>query len=194
MIVEPLGDGALRFALPENTDARAVFDALRAIPNVIDVVVAERHAAIVFDDPPDVDAAIAAIENARPSVVSPRLHVIRVHYDGADLHEVAERARLDVDRVIELHSSREYIVRVVGFMPGFAYMGALAPELVLPRRASPRTRVPALSVAIAGDRTGVYPFASPGGWHLLGTSETHPFDPKSGALFALGDRVRFEAT
>jgi len=194
MNVEPLGDGALRFALPEGADARAIFDALRAIPNVVDVVVTERHAAIVFDDEPDVDAARDAIARARASSYAPRLHVVRVRYDGADLAEIAERTRSSVARVVELHTSREYVVRVVGFMPGFAYMGDLAPELVLPRRASPRTRVPALSVAIAGARTGIYPFASPGGWHLLGTSEARPFDPDRGALFAIGDRVRFEAT
>jgi len=79
-------------------------------------------------------------------------------------------------------------------LPGFAYLRALDPRLVLPRRATPRPRVPALSVAIAGPYTGLYPFASPGGWHLLGTAVGFaPFDAHTGAAMSLGDRVRFVA-
>jgi UPF0271 protein len=81
----------------------------------------------------------------------------------------------------------------VGFVPGFAYLGDLDPHIAIPRRSTPRARVPAGSVAIAGHRTGIYPFETPGGWHLLGTAvDFRAFDPEHGATFRIGDRVRFE--
>jgi KipI family sensor histidine kinase inhibitor len=84
-------------------------------------------------------------------------------------------------------------VFVIGFVPGFAYLGPLDPRIVLPRRESPRKRVPAGSVAIAEAQTGVYPSATPGGWHLIGTTEIKMFDVsrESPSLLAVGDRVRF---
>ena len=92
------------------------------------------------------------------------------------------------------HSGREYTVYLLGFAPGFAYLGDLDPALVLPRRPAPRTRVPAGSVAIAGSQTGVYPLTTPGGWHLIGSTTTRMFDParEPAALLRAGDRVRFE--
>jgi biotin-dependent carboxylase-like uncharacterized protein len=115
-------------------------------------------------------------------------------YDGDDLDEVARASGLSRDEVIARHMAREYAVEVVGFLPGFAYLGELDPALVLPRRASPRTRVPAGSVAIAGRYTGIYPAASPGGWHLLGRARgVRLFDPEATppSLFAPGDVVTF---
>jgi len=107
---------------------------------------------------------------------------------------VASASGLSPAEVVAIHSGTAYEVTVVGFLPGFAYLRALDPRLVLPRRATPRPRVPALSVAIAGPYTGVYPFASPGGWHLLGTALGFtPFDARTGAAMSLGDRVRFVA-
>jgi UPF0271 protein len=106
---------------------------------------------------------------------------------------VAAHAGLAPAEVGPLHSAREYTVLVVGFLPGFAYLGEVEPRLAAPRLPAPRARVPANSVAIAGTRTGIYPFASPGGWNLIGTAlELRPFEPATGALFAVGDRVRFE--
>jgi KipI family sensor histidine kinase inhibitor len=94
--------------------------------------------------------------------------------------------------VVAAHSAPTYVVVTLGFQPGFAYLRGIDPRLVLPRRATPRPRVPALSVAIAGPYAGVYPFESPGGWHLLGTAiDFVPFDPEHGAALAVGDRVRF---
>src|SRR5690606_28286331 len=92
------------------------------------------------------------------------------------------------------HSERSYDAFAVGFVPGFAYLGVLDDAPVLPRRAQPRTRVPAGSVAIAGSQTAVYPFATPGGWHLLGLTTAVLFDAsrERPALIAVGDRVRFE--
>ena len=95
--------------------------------------------------------------------------------------------------VIDIHSSAEYRVLVVGFVPGFAYLGALDERLALPRRESPRKRVPPGSVAIAERQTGIYPSATPGGWHIIGTTDEVLFDPRKAkpALFEVGDTVRF---
>jgi inhibitor of KinA len=112
---------------------------------------------------------------------------------GPDLADVARAAGCDEAEVIRLHASREYRVFVVGFVPGFAYMGPVDPRLALPRRSSPRTRVPAGSVAIAAGQTGIYPMETPGGWHLIGRTPIRPFDESrpEPALFHPGDRVSF---
>lgn len=113
---------------------------------------------------------------------------------GPDLGEVAAELRCSEDEVIALHTSRDYRVFVVGFVPGFAYMGALAPRLAsVGRRATPRTRVPAGSVAIAAGQTGIYPMETPGGWRILGRTPVRPFDPlrTPPVLFSPGDHVRF---
>lgn len=120
---------------------------------------------------------------------------IDVAYDGADLASVAEQSGLPVDEVIAQHAGAEYRVALCGFAPGFAYLAGLPPVLQLPRRAEPRTRVPAGSVAIAGAWSGMYPRASPGGWHLLGTTAAPLWDTKRNppALLTPGDHVRFRA-
>ena len=114
---------------------------------------------------------------------------------GPDLPDVARVCGCTEEDVVHLHSAVEYRVYVVGFVPGFAYMGVVDDRLALPRRASPRTRVPAGSVAIAAGQTGIYPIETPGGWHLLGRTPIRPFDParRQPALFRPGDRVRFRA-
>ena len=119
---------------------------------------------------------------------------IPVRYDGEDLAEVAARTGLTHDRIVQLHTSREYHVYVIGFVPGFAYLGELDDALVLPRRATPRKRVPAGSVAIAEAQTGIYPFSTPGGWHLIGTTSTRMFDQSAAepALLSVGDTVIFD--
>jgi inhibitor of KinA len=119
---------------------------------------------------------------------------IPVRYDGEDLTDVASQTGLASDRVVQLHSSREYHVYVIGFVPGFAYLGELDDALVLPRRAVPRKRVPAGSVAIAEAQTAVYPFSTPGGWHLIGTTSLAMFDTSADepALLHVGDTVIFE--
>ncbi len=121
-------------------------------------------------------------------------HLIPTRYDGADLDSVAQQTGLSREEVIRRHAEREYQVLCMGFAPGFAYLGELDPALVLPRRSSPRTRVPPGSVAIAGAQTAVYPFATPGGWHLIGSTLRAMFDAARTppALLAPGDRVRFE--
>ena len=118
---------------------------------------------------------------------------IKVRYDGPDLEVVARAAGLTQDEVVDLHQSAEYRVAFVGFQPGFAYVAGLPDALHVPRRASPRAKIPAGSVAIAEEWTGVYPAESPGGWHLIGTTEQTLFDPERDppALLGPGDRVRF---
>ncbi len=193
--LEPFGDAALRVNLPDGVDRRALLEALRALPRVVDAVVTEAHGMITFDPsappPTGVQDAIA-FASALSVAPEPRRHAVLVRYDGPDLEEVAGLTRLTRSEVIARHVAREYVVSVVGFLPGFAYLRGLDPRLVIARRASPRPRVPALSVAVAGPYTGVYPFASPGGWHLLGTAlGFSPFDALSGAAMAIGDRVVF---
>jgi inhibitor of KinA len=114
---------------------------------------------------------------------------------GPDLPAVAEQAGCSEEDVIRLHTSQDYRVFVVGFVPGFAYMGPVNPRLALPRRSTPRTRVPAGSVAIAAGQTGIYPIETPGGWHLLGRTTVRPFDEHRAepALFRPGDRVTFRS-
>jgi KipI family sensor histidine kinase inhibitor len=189
---EALGDGAWRWPRPPDVDARALLETLRRHPGVLDVVLTEAHVAVYFDP----TAPPVRPWEARPAPVeagAPRRHRIRVRYDGEDLAFVARAAGLAEEEVARLHSGATYTVAMLGFLPGFAYLRGLPAALVVPRRAQPRPRVPAGAVAIAAQYTGIYPFASPGGWHLLGTSlDFSPFSAERGALWALGDEVRFE--
>jgi KipI family sensor histidine kinase inhibitor len=123
-----------------------------------------------------------------------RAHVLPARYDGEDLDAVAAAVDLTVAEVVELHASVTYRVAMLGFLPGFPYLSGLPPALHLPRRPSPRVRVPAGSLAVAGAMTCVYPTASPGGWHLLGAVDVTLFDAGQDppALLAPGDLVRFE--
>jgi KipI family sensor histidine kinase inhibitor len=126
----------------------------------------------------------------------PRRVEIPVCYSGEfgpDLAEVCKLLGMTEAQAIELHSSIEYLVYFLGFVPGFAYLGELAKELTTPRLAAPRKRVPAGSVGIAGNQTGVYPFATPGGWRLIGRTPLKIFRAESDglSLLSIGDRVRF---
>ncbi|MFL5358951.1 LamB/YcsF family protein [Archangium sp.] len=193
---EPLGDGALRLVLPERLERRGVFESLKDWPGVVDVVVGEAHACVYFDPaaPPEDPRRLLGRLVVAPVPVEERpLVTVRVRYDGPDLEAVAERVGLSVDDVVLLHASREYTVRTVGFLPGFAYLGEVDARIAVPRLPTPRPRVAALSVGLAGRRTAIYPLASPGGWNLIATAvDFTAFRPESGALLGLGDRVRFE--
>jgi inhibitor of KinA len=111
-----------------------------------------------------------------------------------DLAEVAQRTGLSTAEVVRLHSGTRYHVYMIGFVPGYPYMGDLPTVLSLPRRADPRIRVPAGSIAIATTMTAIYPLESPGGWHLIGATPIRLFDLRwaSPALFSPGDAVQFE--
>jgi inhibitor of KinA len=126
----------------------------------------------------------------------PRLVEIPVCYGeefGPDLAEVCAIHGLTPAQAIELHASAEYLVYFLGFVPGFAYLGELPEALATPRLAVPRRRVPAGSVGVAGNQTGVYPFSTPGGWRLIGRTPVAMFrDEREGlSLLSIGDRVRF---
>jgi len=126
----------------------------------------------------------------------PRLVEIPVCYGGEygpDLADVCATHGITPAQAVELHSSATYLVYFLGFVPGFAYLGGLPQALVTPRLATPRRRVPAGSVGIAGYQTGVHPFATPGGWRLLGRTPVAMFqaDRKGLSVLSIGDRVRF---
>ena len=206
MAIHPLGDTALlaelgsRLDTALNTRAIAIAAALQKRRDVRRALAAHGTVTVQFD--PDqvthenLATAIRRLAQRRPPIEEPgRLHRIPVVYDGPDLQAVAESAGITAARVAELHQRPIYRVFLVGFVPGWAYMGPLADELVLPRRAVPRTEVPAGSVAIAGEETGIYPLPSPGGWHLIGRTSVRLFIPDSDppSLFRIGDRVKFFA-
>jgi UPF0271 protein len=184
----PLGDGAHRAPLPDGADPAAVLAALRAWPGVRDAVVTDAFAAI-YGEVASLPPLAAGGER-----VAGRAHEVMVRYDGADLAELAARAGLSVAEVVRRHAATAYRVLFLGFLPGFGYLGDVDPPLRAPRRASPRARVPAGAVGIAGKYTAIYPHASPGGWNLVGTAVG--FSPWEGerATLSPGDTVTFVAT
>jgi inhibitor of KinA len=207
--VTAAGDAALVVALPPRLDVEtssrviAMADAARRrLGALLRDLVVGYHTLTVYFDPLSVDSAwlegelttIAGDPTTLPEVSGATIEV-PVCYGGdlgPDLGSVAALAGCTEAEVVELHCSREYRVFMVGFVPGFAYMGPVEPRLSLPRRANPRTRVPAGSVALAAGQTGIYPMETPGGWHLIGRTPVKPFDEHRAepVLFRPGDRVR----
>lgn len=210
MRAHPLGDSAVTITFGAERSAEllerihATAQSLEAarIPHVEDVVPAYLALTVFYDSLHASYAEMAAqllgaCERATQrsgEASSPRAHLIPVRYDGLDLDAVAAATGLSVSEVIERHSGREYRVDLLGFVPGFAYLSEIDPTLQLPRRPEPRPRVPAGSVGIAAAQTAVYPLDTPGGWHLIGRTETVMFDParEPAALLRAGDTVRFE--
>lgn len=124
----------------------------------------------------------------------PKIVEIPVHYggeDGPDLSFVAEHACLSEQEVVRIHSGKAYRIYMIGFLPGFPYLGGLDERLFTPRLSSPRTRIPAGSVGIGGQQTGIYPMDSPGGWQLIGRTKITLFDPSKPPLYQAGDLIRF---
>jgi inhibitor of KinA len=171
------------------------------LPGVTEVVATFRSLSVNYDSLVttgcDLERAIAAFvkEPGSSSHVS-RLWDIPVCYDpqfAPDIEDVAKSVGLTTAEVAALHTSTQYHVYMIGFVPGYPYMGDLPAKLQLPRRSDPRTRVPPGSLAIAFGMTAVYPYESPGGWHLIGRSPVRFFDPESakGALLGPGDVVKF---
>ena len=112
---------------------------------------------------------------------------------GEDLDDVAAHTGLSAEEVVRLHSSRDYLIYMLGFLPGFAYLGGMEPKLATPRLKAPRTKIPTGSVAIGGEQTGIYPMSSPGGWRLIGTTPVKAYDPmrEEPILYRAGDYIRF---
>lgn len=201
-----LGDSALlaelgtRLDTALNTRAIALAAALKKRRDVRQAIAGYASVTVHFDpDQTTYDAltnAIKRLASKRPPMAEPgRLHRIPVSYDGPDMEPVAAQLHLTPAEIVELHTRPIYHVFLVGFVPGWAYLGPLPEELELPRRHVPRTQVPAGSVAIAGRQTGIYPLPSPGGWHLIGRTPVKLFLPDSDppCLFRAGDRVKFFA-
>lgn len=126
--------------------------------------------------------------------VSDRKIEIGVDYSGEDLEEVARYCGLSVKETVDIHSGTDYVVAMIGFRPGFPYLLGLDPRLAMPRRSTPRLRVPKGSVAIGGQQTGIYPGESPGGWNIIGYTAEELFDVNRTPpnLLQVGDTVRFK--
>jgi KipI family sensor histidine kinase inhibitor len=170
-------------------------------PGVTDIVPGARTVLVNLTEPAGqapVRARLAQIIPADPAAAPEAARVdvvIDVVYDGSDLTEVAELLRMDVDEVVEAHTGTPWRVGFGGFAPGFAYLVSGDPRLAVPRRREPRTRVPAGSVALAGEFSGIYPRDSPGGWQLIGRTDAPlwDLDRAQPALLIPGMRVRFRA-
>jgi inhibitor of KinA len=183
-----------------------VIGALRALdaarePWVVDLVPGYASLMVIYDavlaEPVHVQRWLERVlPGALPQAPSHRVVEVPVWYHpsvGLDLEPLAHEKGLTVEELIRLHTAPEYLVYMLGFRPGFPFLGGLDPRLFSPRLATPRTAVPAGSVGIGGQQTGIYPQRSPGGWRLLGRTPLKLFSPEADPPFALsvGDRLRF---
>ncbi len=204
----PEGDRGLLVEYPPelspevNALVRGADAMLSGLPGVVETVPTFRSVLVIYDPAATTLTALAGradacVRAARPAPADAgSLLEVPVVYGGQvgpDLDAVAAACGLTPDDVITLHSEPVYLVYMLGFSPGWPYLGVLPPALRLPRRSTPRTRVPAGSVAIADALTGIYPQATPGGWHLIGRTVLRLFDParSPACLLRPGDRVRF---
>ncbi|MGW6129575.1 5-oxoprolinase subunit B family protein [Cellulomonas sp. NPDC055163] len=206
MRVLPYGERAFLLDVAGLDEVRVLDAALRADPppGTEDLVPAARTVLVRFaagTSAGDVEEHVRAAwrravqggGSTRDAPPSEGVVHLGVHYDGPDLDEVAGLTGLTRAEVVARHTGRDHVVAFGGFMPGFAYLTGVDPALHVPRRSSPRERVPPGSVALAGEYTAVYPAATPGGWRLLGRSDAVLFDPGRAqpALLLPGTRVRF---
>jgi KipI family sensor histidine kinase inhibitor len=195
----PVSLTVLIVELKDLDETLALFASLEAEPvdGIVDIVPAARTLMIRFKSEMLAAETIAAEISKRDLSAkippSDMLVEIPVTYDGEDLRDVAELTGLSVDEVIGRHTASEFTVAFCGFAPGFGYLVGGDPALQVPRRQSPRTKIPAGSVALAGAFSGVYPQASPGGWQIIGTTPLKMWDltREPPALFQPGYRVRF---
>jgi KipI family sensor histidine kinase inhibitor len=197
----PMGPCAVMVDDLSAAPARFAAEVVAALSNSVVDVVPGAETVLVTVSMPD---ELAGVERQLEALViadddpagATMLVEIPVVYDGPDLDEVAASAGMTVDDVIEIHSGAEFRVDFCGFAPGFGYLSGLPEALHLPRRNTPRTRVPAGAVAIASSYSAVYPTTSPGGWHLIGSTSAVMFDPTRTppALLEPGMAVKFVAT
>ncbi|HEX2075031.1 MAG TPA: allophanate hydrolase subunit 1 [Geodermatophilus sp.] len=199
MRVLPSGSTALLVEVDGLEEVLGLYAALTADrpAGVVDIVPAARTVLLVTDP---AQTSLAAVERAvrhtaprRDSAGSGERVEIPVRYDGEDLPEVAALLGVDPAEVVRRHTGREWTVAFCGFAPGFGYCTQEGADWNVPRRSTPRTRVPPGSVALAGEFTGVYPRESPGGWQLIGRTDVAVFDlsREPAALLRPGVRVRF---
>lgn len=215
--LRPAGDSALlvsfdtsgRIDLEINRQAHTLAAALEAtaladpLPGIGEAVPGYATLLVHYDplvlEYADVESRVrACLVNDAVSLREPRRVEIPVVYGGAegpDLDFVAQHSGLSVEEVVRIHTSRDYPVFLMGFTPGFPYLGGMDPAIAAPRLPTPRSRVPAGSVGIAGEQTGVYPLESPGGWRIIGRTPLRLFDANQAEPFLLapGDLVRFVA-
>lgn len=208
--VHPVGDCAMlavfeqRIAPEIGTAVAALNTRLlaAAIPGVGETVPAFASLMVTYNPLiTDYDTVAAAVQklvdtaDSGSTAEAGKLVIIPVCYGGEfgpDLPFVAQHAGLTEEEVIALHSGRDYRIYMLGFLPGFPYLGGLEERLFTPRLGTPRTAISAGSVGIGGEQTGIYPIASPGGWQLIGRTPLKLFDPAAGTLpYAAGDRIRF---
>jgi KipI family sensor histidine kinase inhibitor len=195
MQVLPAGPDALLVELSLPAEVPLLYADLRRDLTCADLVPGART--VLLDGVVDLEAARAYLARWVPTGgsvdrVEPRVE-LPTTYDGADLHDVARRWGMTRAEAVATHCGTELTVAFVGFAPGFAYCTGLPPELSVPRLDRPRARVPAGAVGLAGEYTGVYPTASPGGWRLVGRTEARLWnvDRAEPALLTPGTRVRF---
>jgi KipI family sensor histidine kinase inhibitor len=198
--VRPAGERALLVEVGDLETVHRLHAALRRLdlPGVVELVPGY-ETLLVVADPGSAElldglaVRLPGLELPPAEAVAGEAVEIPVRYDGEDLPEVAQLTGLAVDEVVRRHTAPEYTVAFLGFSPGFPYLVGLDPALTVPRRDTPRTSIPAGSVGLAGDQTGIYPTASPGGWQLIGRTEVDLFDPDRDppALLGPGGRLRF---
>ena len=207
-----LSDRALVVHLGDQMDT-AMFRAVRSMSRqleanppagMVEVVPAFTTVAIYYDPLCTSEAELTSHINGLESLLDstaeppPRVVEIPVCYGGefgSDLEFVAKHARISTSEVIEVHSAADYLVHMIGFAPGFPYLGGMSSKISTPRRSSPRLKIPPGSVGIAGDQTGIYPLETPGGWQLIGRTPLALFQPQQDppTLLQAGDVVRFRS-
>lgn len=207
--ISPLGDRSVIVEWEQQIDpvihqsVMQVFHYLRAQqhPSILDVIPAYASLTVVFDPLRLSQDSLAqhireALEQQEITATTSRTIEVPVCYHpslGLDLEALAEQKQVTVDEIISWHISTTYTVYMIGFLPGFPYMGKVDDRLAAPRLKQPRTKVPAGSVGIAGSQTGIYPLASPGGWNIIGRTPVRLFDTNKAepCYCRPGDQVQF---
>jgi KipI family sensor histidine kinase inhibitor len=210
LVYKPAGDSAIiiktgnEISEVQNKLVRKLVFGLERekIPGIVDFIPSYNELMICYD-PLEISFhqlldGLHSLENRLNDVVLPEPVAIRVPVlyggdAGPDLLEVAKLNGLTPEEVIEIHTSAEYLIYMLGFTPGFCYLGGMDERIAAPRKEEPRLKIPAGSVGIAGKQTGIYPIDSPGGWQLIGKTPLRLFDPQRDPLFLCspGDYIRF---
>jgi len=207
MNIHPCGDRALTVELgdriDESVNARvcklAALISQTKLPGVQETVPTFRALLVLYDPGitsyPKLRRALTRLltKCEHADAAGGRIFELPVLYNGPDLPDVAAHAGISESEVVARHSKPAYLIYMLGFLPGFAYLGGLDPSIVTPRLTTPRTKIPAGAVGIGGEQTGIYPLDSPGGWRLIGMTPVKPYDParEEPILYRAGDRIRF---
>jgi len=208
--IEPFGDSGLRVQFGKEI-SKATNEKIRCfclllkeknIPGLIEWIPAYTAVSLIYDPYfifyDDLKDRVMEIVSDMKEVDLPpaKIFEIPVFYGGVhgpDLSEVAEENKLDEQKVIDLHTKEDYLIYMMGFIPGFTYLGGMSGKIAMPRKENPRTEIPAGSVGIAGKQTGIYPVKSPGGWQIIGKTPVKLYDEtkESPILLEAGNYIRF---